>query len=151
MSVAQALRLSPTARLSDEKGAAMWNHTTTTLRRRRIGLLAAGVATAALAAAVVLSVGSGKAATGAATVQIANFAFAPRDLAVTAGTTVVWKNADDSPHRVADSNGAYASAALDTNDSFSHTFAKPGVYSYFCSIHPYMKGKIVVTSRVPKS
>ncbi len=73
-----------------------------------------------------------------------NFAFAPKDLTVTAGTTVTWKNADDSPHRIADINGAYASAALDTEDSFSHTFATPGVYKYFCSIHPYMKGTIVV-------
>jgi plastocyanin len=70
---------------------------------------------------------------------------------VAAGTTVIWKNGDDSPHRVADINGAYASAALDTDDSFSHTFATPGVYRYICSIHPYMKGEIVVKPTSPKS
>jgi hypothetical protein len=36
------------------------------------------------------------------------------------------------------------SAALDTDDKFSQTFAAPGEYEYFCSIHPYMTGKIVV-------
>ena len=57
---------------------------------------------------------------------------------------MIWKNADDSPHRIADDDGGYASAALDTDDSYSHTFATPGVYNYICSIHPYMVGKIVV-------
>jgi plastocyanin len=81
----------------------------------------------------------------------ANFKFAPPDLTVTAGTTVIWKNKDDAPHRVADINGAYASAALDTDSSFSHTFATPGVYKYFCSLHPYMKGEIVVKQTSPNS
>ena len=33
---------------------------------------------------------------------------------------------------------------LDTDDRFSFTFAKPGQFSYFCSLHPHMTGKIVV-------
>jgi plastocyanin len=120
-----------------------------TLHQRRIPLLLGGIGVAGLLAAAIPAIGAGGVASVAAaarttTVEIANFAFAPKDLTVTAGTTVTWKNADDSPHRIADTNGAYASAALDTEDSFSHTFATPGVYRYFCSIHPYMKGTIVV-------
>ena len=84
------------------------------------------------------------AAAHTATIQIDNFTFTPGDLTVTAGTVVTWKNADDSPHRIADVNGGYTSAALDTEDSYSHTFATPGVYKYICSIHPYMKGEITV-------
>ena len=84
------------------------------------------------------------AAAHTATIQIDNFAFTPQNLTVTAGTVVMWKNADDSPHRIADVNGAYNSGALDTEDSYSHTFATPGVYKYICSIHPYMKGEITV-------
>jgi plastocyanin len=38
----------------------------------------------------------------------------------------------------------FKSAALDTDDTFSHTFAAPGEYAYICTIHPYMVGKIVV-------
>jgi len=38
-----------------------------------------------------------------ATIEIDNFAFAPAALTVTAGTTVIWKNEDDSPHRVGSS------------------------------------------------
>jgi len=110
---------------------------------------------AALVAAAIPAVGAGGAAAVAAartmTVQIDNFTFAPADLTVSAGTTVTWKNADDSPHRIADKNGAYSSAALDTDDSFSHTFTTPGVYNYFCSIHPYMVGKITVKPSAPPS
>jgi plastocyanin len=33
---------------------------------------------------------------------------------------------------------------LDTDEQYSFTFAKPGTYTYFCSIHPKMTGKVVV-------
>ena len=85
-----------------------------------------------------------KAAASPATVNIDNFAFAPATLTVTAGTTVTWKNEDDSPHRIGDKDGTLKSAALDTDDTFSHTFAAPGEYPYICTIHPYMVGKIIV-------
>jgi plastocyanin len=118
-------------------------------RRRRIGLLFGAVAvTAVLAATLPELTAAGEAVVAAAaspaTVDIDNFAFAPATLTVTAGTTVTWKNEDDSPHRVGDKNGTFKSAALDTDDTFSHTFAAPGEYPYICTIHPYMVGKIVV-------
>jgi plastocyanin len=84
------------------------------------------------------------AAASAATIKIDNFAFLPATLTVTPGTTVTWKNEDDSPHRIGDKNGTFKSAALDTDDTFSHTFAAPGEHPYICTIHPYMVGKIVV-------
>ena len=36
------------------------------------------------------------------------------------------------------------SSALDTTDKFSFTFATPGTYEYFCSLHPHMTGTVVV-------
>jgi plastocyanin len=119
------------------------------LRRRRIALLFGTVGlTALLAAALPELTAAGVAAITAAaspaTVDIDNFAFTPAALTVTAGTTVTWKNEDDSPHRIGDKNGTFKSAALDTDDSFSHTFAAPGEYPYICTIHPYMVGKIIV-------
>ena len=86
-----------------------------------------------------------------ATVKIDNFAFAPATLTITAGTTVTWKNDDDSPHRIGDKNGTFKSAALDTDDTFSHTFTVPGEYAYICTIHPYMAGTIIVKSDKPAS
>lgn len=79
-----------------------------------------------------------------AAVKIDNFNFAPGALTVTAGTTVTWTNDDDSPHSVRERGGKFKSAALDTGDTFSQTFTAPGEYTYFCSIHPRMTGKIVV-------
>ena len=118
-------------------------------RRRYIALLLGAVAaTALLAAALPELTAAGEAVVAAAaspaTVQIDNFAFAPPTLTVTAGTTVTWKNEDDSPHRIGDKNGTFKSAALDTDDTFSHTFTAPGEYPYICTIHPYMVGKIIV-------
>ena len=119
------------------------------LRRRRMTLLLGAVwVTALVAAALPELTAAGAAAVtaaaSAATVDIDNFAFTPAALTITAGTTVTWKNEDDSPHRIGDKNGTFKSAALDTDDSFSHTFAAPGEYPYICTIHPYMVGKIIV-------
>ena len=111
-------------------------------------LLGAVGATAVLAAALPeLSAADGVAAVAAATpatVNIENFKFAPPALTVPAGTTVVWKNEDDSPHRIGDTTGLLKSTALDTDATFSHTFGAPGEYPYICTLHPYMRGKIIV-------
>jgi plastocyanin len=79
-------------------------------------------------------------------VTIDNFAFAPATITVPAGTTVTWTNQDDEPHTVVSASDSklFKSAALDTDDHFSFTFAQPGTYSYFCSIHPHMVGTVVV-------
>jgi len=78
-------------------------------------------------------------------VRIDNFTFAPDTITVPARTTVQWVNRDDIPHTVvSDDKSTFKSKALDTDDHFSYTFSKPGRYSYFCSIHPKMTGKIVV-------
>ncbi|MGA8755650.1 MAG: cupredoxin domain-containing protein [Stellaceae bacterium] len=127
----------------------MWYTKAAGPQRLRARLALGAVGLAGFLTAVIPSIGRDTAAAIAAaahtaTIQIDNFTFTPGDLTVTAGTVVTWKNADDSPHRIADVNGGYTSAALDTEDSYSHTFATPGVYKYICSIHPYMKGEITV-------
>ena len=80
------------------------------------------------------------------TISIDNFSFSPATLTVKAGTTVTWVNHDDIPHTVvsADTPRAFKSPPMDTDGSFSFTFSKPGSFSYFCSIHPKMTGKVVV-------
>ena len=65
-------------------------------------------------------------------VSIDNFTFGPQTLTVKAGTTVTWTNKDDIPHGIASDNNAFAkSKALDTDDSYSFTFATPCTYTYF--------------------
>jgi plastocyanin len=92
-----------------------------------------------------------EAAAQAAAIQIDNFHYTPPNLVVAPGTKVTWTNADDSPHSVREKDGKFKSAALDTDDTFSQTFAEPGEYEYFCSIHPYMTGKIIVKPASPSS
>jgi plastocyanin len=111
------------------------------IRRAVVGLFAA-----------VLVAGAGRVASHAASspagpeeVKIDNFTFAPVTVTVAAGTTVKWVNRDDIPHTVvSEDKSTFKSKALDTDDSFSYTFTKPGTYTYFCSIHPKMTAKIVV-------
>jgi plastocyanin len=77
-------------------------------------------------------------------VKIDNFSFGPGTLTVSAGTTVTWTNRDDIPHTVVSTEGVFKSKVVDTDEKFSYSFAKPGTFSYFCSIHPKMTGKVVV-------
>jgi len=109
--------------------------------RRRRALFAAA-AFAFVAGFGGLSTRSARAAD--AEVDIDNFTFKPNALTVKAGAIVVFRNRDDIPHSVVSEDGAFRSQALDTDDTFSFTFAKPGTYVYFCGLHPQMKGEIVV-------
>ena len=77
-------------------------------------------------------------------VVIDNFVFGPERLTVKVGTTVTWNNHDDIPHTVAAKDRAFKSKVMDTDESYSFTFATPGEYTYFCSLHPHMTGTIVV-------
>ena len=79
-----------------------------------------------------------------AEVRVDNFTFGPDMLTVPANSTVTWVNKDDVPHVIASNDGLFKSKALDTDDKYSYTFAKAGSYSYYCSIHPKMIGKVVV-------
>jgi plastocyanin len=78
-------------------------------------------------------------------IKIDNFSFNPPTITVRAGTQVTWTNQDDIPHTVvSDDKTTFKSRALDTDEKFSFTFTKPGIYEYFCSIHPHMTAKVTV-------
>ena len=77
-------------------------------------------------------------------VTIDNFTFTPPELTVALGTTVKWVNHDDIPHLVVNKDKVFQSKALDTDDSFSYTFARAGTFDYFCALHPHMVGRVIV-------
>lgn len=77
-------------------------------------------------------------------VKIDNFSFTPPALTVKTGTQITWTNADDIPHTVVSDDQRFKSKVLDTDEKFTFTASQPGTYSYFCSIHPKMTGKVVV-------
>jgi plastocyanin len=78
-------------------------------------------------------------------VTIGNFAFGPQELKVPVGTTVTFRNDDDMIHSIVAVDGSFRSKGLDTGDTYSFTFSKPGDYAYVCGLHPFMHGKVTVT------
>ena len=97
-----------------------------------------------LAGSISVTANADQPAAAAAEVKIDNFSFAPQTLTVPVGATVTWTNRDDIPHTVVSTDGVFKSTVRDTDEKFSYTFAKAGTYSYYCSIHPKMTGKVVV-------
>jgi plastocyanin len=92
------------------------------------------------------SVAASAAPMPAATVHVSNFTFGPQKLSVKAGQAVTWVNDDDIPHTIASTGLLFKSKVLDTGDTFSFTFTRPGAYAYYCSLHPHMTGTIIVTA-----
>lgn len=103
------------------------------------------IATAPLFALAVSTACARAATPRAYDVRIHNFHFEPATLTVPAGAQVTWTNQDEEPHIVVSTGNRFPSSpALDTGDHYRATFAKPGTYTYFCTIHPQMVGTIVV-------
>jgi plastocyanin len=73
--------------------------------------------------------------------------YSPSNFTVKVGTTVTWVNKDSTTHTVTSlGSNLFDSGDLPLGASFSYTFTQPGTYQYYCTIHPWMKGTIVVTS-----
>jgi plastocyanin len=78
-------------------------------------------------------------------IAIASFSFSPKMFTVSPDATVTWVNHDKVPHVISGTDHQFQkSPVLQPRQSFSSTFAAAGTYSYSCSIHPRMTGKIIV-------
>lgn len=118
-------------------------------RRRVVALsllLAVLVPIAAPFAASAAEADAAPASGRTAAVRIDNFTFAPVEITVAPGTTVTWTNGDDMPHSVAASDKSFRSKVMDTDGSFSYTFATTGNFEYFCTLHPHMTGMVRVVA-----
>ncbi len=87
---------------------------------------------------------------GAITAVAGKFAFEPEAMEVKVNEAVVWKNTDTTKHTVTadpDQIVSFKSPTMATDAEFVQTFAEPGTYTYFCSIHgrEKMSGTITVT------
>jgi plastocyanin len=84
--------------------------------------------------------------TGGPTVEIEDFAFVPTALSVQTGTTVTWTNHDPDAHTVtSDDDTSFDSGPFGQGATFEFTAGPPGTYTYFCSIHPFMRATLTVT------
>jgi plastocyanin len=82
----------------------------------------------------------------AATVVVKDMEFSPAEVAVAVGDTVTWKFDDKVPHTVqgiGDKAMGINSPILDRGE-WSYTFTTPGTYRYLCSLHPEMRGSVIV-------
>lgn len=113
-------------------------------RKMVVGAVAAAITLAVASLLLERTSARSDVKTQAIEVRVDNFSFAPDSISVPVNAPVTWVNKDDIPHTVASTDGLFKSRALDTDDKYSFTFTKPGTYSYYCSIHPKMMGKIVV-------
>jgi plastocyanin len=79
--------------------------------------------------------------------------FVPEVVETAVGSMVTWTNEDSVPHTatsgVVENNapkpdGAFDSSFLNKGQSFSFVFDSTGEYDYYCTLHPFMTGKITV-------
>jgi plastocyanin len=75
------------------------------------------------------------------TVKVADDVFKAKSVTISKGNTVTWKWVGSNPHNVKFSGFA---SKVQVNGTFKHTFRKRGTFSYRCTIHSGMSGKVVV-------
>lgn len=76
--------------------------------------------------------------------ETTDWSFRPKDLQVTVGTTVIWRNSGSIEHHVTDESGMLASGPLKSGETYRKTFNTPVAISYYCEPHPWMKATLVV-------
>ena len=79
-----------------------------------------------------------------------NECFLPYMVTVNPGDEVVWSNDDSAAHTVTSgadtvSDGLFDSSLFMAGTTFAHTFDTLGKYDYFCMVHPWMIGEVLVT------
>jgi len=86
-------------------------------------------------------------------IALSNTQFVPSAAVINVGDTVTWTNYDQVPHTVTSTTNSYnvTSPLLSTGSKFSVTFDKAGVFTYYCTVHPSMIGRIYVGVAPPPS
>lgn len=129
------MRVAPTALTSLPAGLAARALSASALVALTLSASALAAVTLAVSASPALAVQSS---------SIAGFQFEPTPLTVTVGETVTWTNKDAVAHTVTASGKQFDSGKLAAGKSFSFTFKSAGTYLYTCTLHPYMKGEVIV-------
>ena len=77
-------------------------------------------------------------------VTVADFQFTPTEITIDQGDTVTWTNDGPSAHSATAPDGSFDTGIFPAGESRSHTFDEAGTFSYICTPHPNMHGRIVV-------
>jgi plastocyanin len=81
----------------------------------------------------------------------ARWGYAPPSTSVMAGQSLTWTNIGEQPHTATDDGGAWDTGIVAAGASASFVFTMPGTYAYHCTLHPWMKGAVVVVDAAPQS
>jgi len=77
--------------------------------------------------------------------------YEPNNVDTSVGSMVTWVNDDTAPHTITSGimennrptpDGSFDSGIINPGDSFPFVFDKAGEYPYYCTIHPFMTGKV---------
>jgi plastocyanin len=79
-----------------------------------------------------------------AKVEIVDFAYQPATVTIQAGGKVIWQNRDSDEHTATLDDGSFSTGPLAEGKLKSESFKAPGTFTYFCEIHPDMKGTVEV-------
>ena len=81
--------------------------------------------------------------------------FIPSTVTINVGGEVVWRNVDRTYHTATSGmikdggpDGVFDSGLFSPGEEFSHTFDMPGEYPYYCIVHPWMEGLVIVQEAV---
>jgi plastocyanin len=97
-----------------------------------------------LAAAALVLVLAAPAASATTTVQIKRAGFSPASVTINQGDSVTWTNTDSINHQVVSNSGSFASPILKPGKSWTRQFNVGGTFHYHDSLHPALKGTVVV-------
>jgi plastocyanin len=70
--------------------------------------------------------------------------YQPLRIQIEEGTEVTWTNNDSMVHTVTDVENNFDSNLIDAGESWSYTFNAEGTYNYYCTMHPWMRGAVLV-------
>jgi len=111
-----------------------------------VGVLST-MAPSAFAAEVIVGNAPGSSVPGC---EETNECFLPYEVTIAVGDTVTWANDDTAAHTATSGSpvdgpsGVFDSSLVLAGSSFSFTFNEAGTYEYFCMVHPWMAGFVIV-------
>jgi plastocyanin len=79
-------------------------------------------------------------------VQMKNIQFNPKNITVSPGDEVTWRNQDTAQHDARADDGSFETPLLEKGETAKVPFNDEGTFDYFCSVHPTMTGTVVVGS-----
>ena len=83
----------------------------------------------------------------AATVAMQDFYFSPKTVTIDAGETIKWDNKGKAEEGHTATGDSFDSAILKQGETYTHKFATVGTFDYICTLHPSMKGTVVVKAK----